>query len=163
MTELSSALIYLGSALMLLNIVRYILLERVVLRSNYWDKGRGPLHIPLALLVLFLLGYLAVGYVGTHDNVVPSILFGGSLFVFLILSLMKIVLKKVEEGEERIGAVHKDLNAEKKADNLTLVPEAERTKEENALFSYGYTYDNKYLYHTIFLMPWIPDESAAAE
>ena len=55
------------------------------------------------------------------------------------------------------------LNAEKKAGNLTLVPEAERTKEENALFSYGYTYDNKYLYHTIFLMPWIPDESAAAE
>ncbi len=107
-------LVYAGSALMLLNIVRYILLERVVLRSNYWDKGRGPLHIPLALLVLFLLGYLAVGYVGTPDNVVPSILFGGSLFVFLILSLMKIILKKVEEGEERIGAVHKDLNAEKK-------------------------------------------------
>ncbi len=114
MTELSSALICLGSALMLLNIVRYILLERLVLRSNYWDKGRGPLHIPLALLVLFLLGYLAVGYVGISDNVVPSILFGGSLFVFLILSLMKIILKKVEEGEERIGAVHKDLNAEKK-------------------------------------------------
>ena len=64
--------------------------------------------------MLFLLGYLAVGYVGTPDNVVPSILFGGSLFVFLILSLMKIILKKVEEGEERIGAVHKDLNAEKK-------------------------------------------------
>lgn len=112
--NLPSILVYAGSALMLLNIVRYILLERVVLRSNYWDKGRGPLHIPLALLVLFLLGYLAVGYVGTFDNVVPSILFGGSLFVFLILSLMKIILKKVEEGEERIGAVHKDLNAEKK-------------------------------------------------
>ncbi len=114
MTELSSALIYLGSALMLLNIVRYIMLERVVLRSNYWDKGRGPLHIPLALLVLFLLGYLAVGYVGTSDNVVAAILFGGSLFVFLILSLMKIILKKVDEGEERVGAVHKDLKAEKK-------------------------------------------------
>ena len=55
------------------------------------------------------------------------------------------------------------LNAEKKADNLTLVPEAERTREENALFSYGYTYDNKYLYHTIFLMPWIPEESNASE
>ncbi len=53
------------------------------------------------------------------------------------------------------------LNAEKKADNMTLVPESERTKEENALFSYGYTYDNKYLYHTIFLMPWIPEETAA--
>jgi signal transduction histidine kinase/ActR/RegA family two-component response regulator len=114
MEYLPLILVYAGSALMLLNIVRYIMLERVVLRSNYWDKGRGPLHIPLALLILFLLGYLAVGYVGTSDNVVPSILFGGSLFVFLILSLMKIVLKKVDEGEERIGAVHKDLKAEKK-------------------------------------------------
>ena len=55
------------------------------------------------------------------------------------------------------------LNAEKKADNMTLVPEAERTKEENALFSYGYTYDNKYLYHTIFLMPWIPEETGSSE
>ena len=114
MEYLPLILVYAGSALMLLNIVRYIMLERVVLRSNYWDKGRGPLHIPLALLILFLLGYLAVGYVGTSDNVVPSILFGGSLFVFLILSLMKIVLKKVDEGEERIGAVNKDLKAEKK-------------------------------------------------
>ena len=87
MENLPLILVYAGSALMLLNIVRYILLERVVLRSNYWDKGRGPLHIPLALLVLFLLGYLAVGYVGISDNVVPSILFGGSLFVFLILCI----------------------------------------------------------------------------
>ena len=53
------------------------------------------------------------------------------------------------------------LNAEKKADNLSLVPESERTKEENALFSYGYTYDNKYLYNTIFLMPWVPEEPIA--
>ena len=51
------------------------------------------------------------------------------------------------------------LNAEKKADDLTLVPEEERDREENALFSYGYTYDNKSLYITIFLMPWIPEES----
>ena len=114
MEKLPLVLVYAGSALMLLNIVRYIMLERVVLRSNYWDKGRGPLHIPLILLVLFLAGFLAVGSVETPDNVVAAILFGGSLFVFLILSLMKIILKKVDEGEERVGAVHKDLKAEKK-------------------------------------------------
>ena len=112
--KLPLVLVYSGSALMLLNIARYIMLERVVLRSNYWDKGHGPLHIPLVLLVLFLVGFLAVGYMDTLDNVVSAILFGGSLFVFLILSLMKIILKKVDEGEERIGAVHKDLKAEKK-------------------------------------------------
>ncbi len=114
MEKLPLVLVYAGSALMLLNIVRYIMLERVVFRSNYWDKGRGPLHIPLVMLVLFLAGFLAVGSVETPDNVVAAILFGGSLFVFLILSLMKIILKKVDEGEERVGAVHKDLKAEKK-------------------------------------------------
>ena len=52
-----------------------------------------------------------------------------------------------------------DLNAEKKQ-NLSLVPEEERTQEENALFSYDYTYGNQNLYFTIFLMPWIPEENA---
>lgn len=53
------------------------------------------------------------------------------------------------------------LNAEKKSENLTLVPEEERTQEETRLFSYDYTYGNKNLYFTIFLMPWIPEESPA--
>ena len=53
------------------------------------------------------------------------------------------------------------LNAEKKKDNLTLVPEEERDREESAVFSYDYTYANKYLYITIFLMPWIPEEETA--
>ena len=51
-----------------------------------------------------------------------------------------------------------DMNAEKKQKDLTLVPEEERTREENALFSYDYTYGNKSLYINIFLMPWIPEE-----
>lgn len=54
------------------------------------------------------------------------------------------------------------LNADKKQNNLTLVPEEERDREESALFSYDYTYGNKYLYTTIFLMPWIP-ETAVSE
>lgn len=53
-----------------------------------------------------------------------------------------------------------DMNAEQKK-NITLVPEEERTREENTLFSYGYTYDNENLYLNLFLMPWIPGESAA--
>ena len=55
-----------------------------------------------------------------------------------------------------------DLNAEKKAKNLSLVPEEERDREESAVFSYGYTYNNQNLYLTMFLMPWIPDGTDAA-
>lgn len=49
------------------------------------------------------------------------------------------------------------LNAEKKQDNLTLVPEEERDQEESVWFSYDYTYGNKSLYIHLFLMPWIPE------
>ena len=52
-----------------------------------------------------------------------------------------------------------DLNVEKKEQNTTLVPEAERTQEENALLSYHYTYDNENEYVSIFLMPWIPAQA----
>ena len=50
-------------------------------------------------------------------------------------------------------------NAGQKDKDLSLVPEEERTQEESALFSYGYTYGNENLYLTIFLMPWIPEDS----
>jgi len=52
-----------------------------------------------------------------------------------------------------------DPNAERKRDNLSLVPEEERTREESALFSYNYTYNNKSLYVHMYLMPWNPDEA----
>jgi len=48
-----------------------------------------------------------------------------------------------------------------KEKDLTLVPEEERTEEETDLFTYHYSYDNKYEYVTIFLMPWIPEENSA--
>ena len=53
-----------------------------------------------------------------------------------------------------------DLNAEKMQQDLSLVPEEERTREESALFSYKYTYNNEGLYIYDFLMPWIPEESS---
>ena len=47
-----------------------------------------------------------------------------------------------------------------KKKDMTLVPEDERDREEDVLFSYGYAYPNKklHMYITIFLMPWIPEE-----
>jgi len=51
-----------------------------------------------------------------------------------------------------------DPNTEKKQDDLSLVPEEERDREENSLFSYDYTYGNKTLYINCFLMPWVPGD-----
>ena len=53
-----------------------------------------------------------------------------------------------------------DMNADLKQD-LSLVPEEERTREETKLFSYNYSYANENLYISMFLMPWIPGEDAA--
>ena len=46
-----------------------------------------------------------------------------------------------------------------KVKDMPLVPENERDKEETNIFSYGYAYRNKNMYITIFLMPWIPEDS----
>ena len=46
-----------------------------------------------------------------------------------------------------------------KPKDMSLVPEEERDREETNLFSYGYAYTKKHMYITIFLMPWIPEES----
>ncbi len=51
------------------------------------------------------------------------------------------------------------LEKKTKSKDLLLVPEEERTQEESALFSYHYSYDNKNEYITVFLMPWIPEET----
>ncbi len=92
-------------------------------------------------------------------------------------------VEKLEEGKYRITTIegnvicpgdetHKknshtvrmfirdyDMTTEEKKDNLSLVPETERTREENALFSYDYAYTKKHMYITIFLMPWVPEEA----
>ncbi len=49
-------------------------------------------------------------------------------------------------------------NAEKKKDDLTLVPEEERDQEESVIFSYDYTYNNPAMYISYFLMPWVPGD-----
>ena len=49
-------------------------------------------------------------------------------------------------------------NTEKPKDDLTLVPEEERTREESITFSYDYTYNNPSMYITCFMMPWVPGD-----
>ena len=49
-----------------------------------------------------------------------------------------------------------------KLKDMSLVPEAERDREETSIFSYGYAYSKKHMYITIFLMPWIPEDDQTA-
>ena len=85
-----TAAIVLGSILMVVNIVRYFLfiknshdgLSAGSARDRVWKTIAG------VLLVFFLFGYLFSAFIGDPDIVMAMILFGGSIFVAIVLTLM---------------------------------------------------------------------------
>ena len=86
-------------------------------------------------------------------------------------------VEKLSDGKYRITTIEgnvkghtvkmyvRDYDLDKASDkkqkpkDMTLVPKEERDREETNIFSYGYAYTKKNMYITIFLMPWIPEES----
>lgn len=93
------SMVYLGSALMVYNIYRYIRFARKISQKGGWATEERLLHVPIVLLILFLLGYLAVGLFGRPDLIIGGILFGGSVFVFLMIVFMEQVIRRVQENE----------------------------------------------------------------
>ena len=93
-------LIFAGSALMIWNIVLFSRFGKKLGERGDWQKDRPVLRIPLVLLVLFLIGYLATGIFGKPDLVIAGILFGGSLFVYLIIGLLQRFTDKIRHEEE---------------------------------------------------------------
>ena len=94
------ALIFAGSALMVFNIVGFIAFARHLRRTKSWTRRSSMiLSVPIALLVLFLLGYLAVGIFGKPDLIVAGILFGGSLFVLAMYLLLNRITRRILDGE----------------------------------------------------------------
>lgn len=99
MDWLLDGMIFLGSALMVYNIYSYVRYAKNLQKKKDWGKERNILYIPIFLLVLFLLGYLAVGIFGKPDLVISGILFGGSIFVFLIFYLLQFITARVQKNE----------------------------------------------------------------
>ena len=99
-TVLIYGMIYLGSALMFYNICQYIRFARHIRKRGDWKKERNTLNFPILLLVLFLCGYLGVGIFGNPDLMVSGILFGGSIFVAVILRLIRRIAARIRENEQ---------------------------------------------------------------
>ena len=93
-------MIYAGSALMAYNIYRYICFSREVRNHGNWDQERGLFNLPIMLLILFFVGYLVVGIFGKPDLVMAGILFGGSVFVFVMLLLIRRTFARIQENEQ---------------------------------------------------------------
>ena len=93
-------MIYLGSALMVYNICQYIRFSRHIRERGDWEQERNTLNLPILLLVLFLCGYLAVAFIGHPDILVSGILFGGSIFVAVILKVIQRIANRIQENEQ---------------------------------------------------------------
>ncbi len=100
MDVVSYIMVYVGSALMAFNIYLYVRFERKVRSYANWSRESKVLYIPIVLLVFFLAGYLAVGIFGKPDIIISSILFGGSIFVALMLWLVRSAVEKIKESEK---------------------------------------------------------------
>ena len=92
-------MVFAGSALMAYNIFLYVRFARRVRKRGNWDKERRVLNLPILLLILFLAGYLIVGIFGKPDIVISAILFGGSIFVFVMMWLIQRTVSRVQENE----------------------------------------------------------------
>ena len=82
-------MIFTGSALMAYNIYGYVCFSRDVRKHGNWDQMQRLFNLPILLLILFFIGYLVVGIFGKPDLVMAGILFGGSIFVFVMLLLIR--------------------------------------------------------------------------
>ncbi len=99
MNVLNQVLVFLGSALMVYNIVGFVRFARYVRTLNAKKSISSALVLPIVLLVLFLLGYLSVGFFGRPDPVISGILFGGSVFVFVMYRMLSGITREIVENE----------------------------------------------------------------
>ena len=110
---LTYPMIYAGAALMVINIVAYIRFERHVRLMGSWEKERRILYLPIVLLILFLIGYVFIAVFGRPDIVMAAIMFGGSIFVMIMIFLMQRITKRIEEEEKLKAAIESAEQANK--------------------------------------------------
>lgn len=96
---LIDSMIFCGAALMVYNIWGFVRFARNIRSEKAFEAKSGILYIPIALLLFFLLGYLFVGFFGNPDIMMAGILFGGSIFVFIMYLLLSNVTRRILEAE----------------------------------------------------------------
>ena len=97
MTALINIMIFAGAALMVWNILRYHIYMRKTMAYGDWEGNKATLIVPLVLLAMFLLGYVIVGFTGKADIIMAGILFGGSVFVAIIVRTLENITEHLKE------------------------------------------------------------------
>lgn len=93
-------MIILGSLLMVYNIIGFVRFANRIKSMKNWGGRNEILNIPITLLVLFLIGYLAVGFFGDPDLIIAGILFGGSIFVYVMYRMLSGITDRIRENEK---------------------------------------------------------------
>lgn len=102
MDYLIYGMVFCGAALMVYNIYGFIRFAKYVRKQKAFETNSGILYVPVILLIMFLLGYLAVGFFGKPDLIVSAILFFGSIFVLIMyIFLSKITQRILEDARLR--------------------------------------------------------------
>jgi len=149
---------------MVFNILRCYGFVQRMRDARSWDKSRNVLYVPLVLLILFLVGYLAVGLVGEPDVVIASILFGGSVFVFVVLGILYDVIDNIRNAQVSSQALYEETkdDLESLTQNCATVLRVNLTQNKveevtgnyiNASDFEGYPYDKFLVYRRQSIMP----------
>ena len=94
-------MVFAGVVLMVFNIWGFIRFSRYIRQQKTWDSRNAILYIPIVLLIMFLLGYLAVGIFGKPDLIIAGILFFGAVFVFVMYKMLTGITRRIIESEKR--------------------------------------------------------------
>lgn len=97
---LITVMIFLGAALMVYNIYGFIKFARYIRGLKVWNRSDGTVNVPIVLLIFFLIGYVTIGAFGKPDIVMAGVLFGGSIFVYIMYRILSSVTKKILANEE---------------------------------------------------------------
>ena len=92
-------LIIIGIAIMISNIVRYAIFLHTThdVLSSGSKRDRSWKTTALILLIFFLIGYIFIVIASKPDLMMAMILFGGSIFVAIVLTLMFNLLETAKE------------------------------------------------------------------
>lgn len=112
MRLLINLMIYIGSALMVYNIIRYGAFVRSRGKLERQSRKNGLLIVPLLLLIFFLIGYLVVAVTDVADLMMAAILLGGSIFVFLLLTVMYSIIGQMQDTEKVLSLRYEEMRQE---------------------------------------------------
>ena len=110
MKLLINIMIFAGSALMIYNIIRYGMFVKS--SRDLEHSGGAGLIVPLLLLIFFLIGYVAVAISGIANLLMAAILLGGSIFVFLLLTVMYNIIDHIRDTDQLLSTRYEEMRQE---------------------------------------------------